>query len=344
MLNAWKHKNRGSSPLRPYNTGESEAHYPGQDPVVNKKIRSPRPHKKRTGHPLERYSDPSVATCSYGDDAAQGLSQLSDIVILDASQDALSQDYPAEVASTRVLSQEEQDTQPSSDSHIMLEAPPSQPDIPLATVTVAQADPPTEQQPAEVLAPFPHHPLLLQQQPMVPQRVPHTDSLGMQAIKDETQVLHPKSRATRRGPMDEMRQLVRWVYAPQHLSNALVLSTRHLLMIRVSGDHQHCVLSAWSLPSLNCFRWCRILVKVVPHSVALISSSEEGGGGNRISEDQIKSYLENALGEAPRPTWGLPNGWGEYCSSGCSLLDPACNTVKRFPYSVRASKRRASRP
>lgn len=66
---------------------------------------------------------------------------------------------------------------------------------------------------------------------------------------------------------------------------------------------------------------CRILVKVVPHSVALISSSEEGGGGNRISEDQIKSYLENALGEAPRPTWGLPNGWGDYCSSGCCMSD-----------------------
>ena len=66
---------------------------------------------------------------------------------------------------------------------------------------------------------------------------------------------------------------------------------------------------------------CRILVKVIPHSVALISSSEEGGGGNRISEDQIKSYLENALGEAPRPIWGLPNGWGDYCSSGCLPYD-----------------------
>ena len=229
MLNAWKHKDRGSSPLRQYNPGESEAHHSGQDPVVHKKIRSPRPHKKRPGHPLERYSDPSVATCSYGDDAAQGLSQLSDIVILDASQDALSQDYPAEVASPRVLSQEEQDSQPSSDSHIKLEAPPSQPDIPLATVTVAQADPPAEQQAAEVLAPFPHHPLLLQQQPMVPQRVPKMESLGMQVIKDETQLLHPKSRATRRGPMDEMRQLVRWVCLPEHLSSMLLPYALHSL-------------------------------------------------------------------------------------------------------------------
>jgi hypothetical protein len=60
---------------------------------------------------------------------------------------------------------------------------------------------------------------------------------------------------------------------------------------------------------------CRILVKVIPHSVSLISSSEEGGGGNRISEDQIKSYLDEALGEGPRPLWGLPGGWGDYCSS-----------------------------
>ncbi len=61
--------------------------------------------------------------------------------------------------------------------------------------------------------------------------------------------------------------------------------------------------------------FCRILVKVIPHSVSLISSSEEGGGGNRISEDQIKSYLDEALGEGPRPMWGLPGGWGDYCAS-----------------------------
>lgn len=68
---------------------------------------------------------------------------------------------------------------------------------------------------------------------------------------------------------------------------------------------------------------CRILVKVIPHSVALISSSEEGGGGNRISEDQIKSYLENALGDAPKPVWGLPGGWGEYCTGDAHCL--ACH-------------------
>lgn len=58
----------------------------------------------------------------------------------------------------------------------------------------------------------------------------------------------------------------------------------------------------------------RILVKIIPHSISYISTAEEGGGGNRISEDQIKSYLENTLGEAPRPPWGCPGGWGSYLS------------------------------
>lgn len=83
---------------------------------------------------------------------------------------------------------------------------------------------------------------------------------------------------------------------------------------------------------------CRILVKVIPHSVALISSSEEGGGGNRISEEQIKSYLDNALGDAPRPMWGLPGGWGDYCSTLFSwvanrpiTVDQAMRCAKREP-------------
>ena len=80
-----------------------------------------------------------------------------------------------------------------------------------------------------------------------------------------------KSRATRRGPMDEMRQLV------------------------------------------------RILVKVIPHSGFLIASTDEGGGGNRISEEQIKGYLDSTLGEAPRPTWGVPGGWGEYLAGGLPI-------------------------
>lgn len=211
QLNAARHKDIASSPLRYSALADCESHHSEHDPVVQKRLRSPRPVKKRQGPPFDRHSELSVAT--YGDDGAQGLSQLSDIVILDASQEAnLSQDYPAEVASPRGLSQEHQDAGPSSESQVMLEPPPSQPDIPLSTIHVSRVDPAAnlseEQQAAEILAPFPHGPLLLQQA-MVPQRVPQADPLDSQVVKDEGQHLHPKSRATRRGPMDEMRQLVR---------------------------------------------------------------------------------------------------------------------------------------
>lgn len=82
----------------------------------------------------------------------------------------------------------------------------------------------------------------------------------------------PKAKSTRRGPMDEMRQLV------------------------------------------------RILVKLIPHSVDHIATSDEGGGGNRISEEQIKVYLDSTLGDAPRPAWGIPNGWGDYVAGNELLL------------------------
>ncbi len=209
MLNSVSQQDRSASPAR---RNGLDADGLGQASIVQKRLRSPRPAKKRQGQgpPSERILDSAVATCSYGDDAAQGLSQLSDLVKLDASQDAsLSQDYPAEVAS-HFPSQEGQDAGPSSDSQTMLEAPPSQPDIPLATLAVSrpQADPPQEQ-PPEIVHPFPHFALPVQQQ-MVPQRLAGMGSPVTQNLKEESQQpLHPKSRATRRGPMDEMRQLVR---------------------------------------------------------------------------------------------------------------------------------------
>mmetsp|Transcript_6450 Transcript_6450/g.11628 ORF Transcript_6450/g.11628 Transcript_6450/m.11628 type:complete len:351 (-) Transcript_6450:561-1613(-) len=76
-----------------------------------------------------------------------------------------------------------------------------------------------------------------------------------------------KARHARRGPMDEMRQLV------------------------------------------------RILVKIVPQSLPHLATTEDGGG-NRISEEQIKYYLDKTLGHAPRPDWGLPRGWGQYLAGG----------------------------
>lgn len=58
-------------------------------------------------------------------------------------------------------------------------------------------------------------------------------------------------------------------------------------------------------------RLVRILVKLIPHSKQYY---DDDGGGNRISEEKIKRYLEATLGEAPRPEWGVPNGWELYLS------------------------------
>ena len=205
MLDLVRQHDRPASPVRNFLDNNPAA----QAPVVQKRLRSPRPAKKRQGVGAECAVDPAVATCSYGDDAVNGLSQLSDLVILDASQDAnLSQDYPsAEVASQHFHSQEGHDASACNNSQVMLEAPPSQPDIPLASLAVssAQADPAPEQ----AVNPFPSFSLPVQQ-PMVPQRLSALGSPSMQEVKDPNLLpLHPKSRATRRGPMDEMRQLVR---------------------------------------------------------------------------------------------------------------------------------------
>lgn len=62
-------------------------------------------------------------------------------------------------------------------------------------------------------------------------------------------------------------------------------------------------------------------MQVIPHSISYVAL-EEGGGGNRISEEQIKSYLNNVLGEAPRPEWGVPGGWGAYLS-GTGPFEPS---------------------
>ncbi len=63
----------------------------------------------------------------------------------------------------------------------------------------------------------------------------------------------------------------------------------------------------------------RILVKIIPHSITFLASAEEGGGGNRISEERIKYFLDCTLGEAPRPSWGVPQGWGEYLAGDHTL-------------------------
>jgi hypothetical protein len=59
----------------------------------------------------------------------------------------------------------------------------------------------------------------------------------------------------------------------------------------------------------------RILLKFFPHSVDLVTPQEEYGGGNRLTGDQIRAYLEKLLGpEAPQPEWGIPGKWNGYIS------------------------------
>ena len=65
---------------------------------------------------------------------------------------------------------------------------------------------------------------------------------------------------------------------------------------------------------------------MIPQSSTNVTTPEgEGGGGNRISEEQIKSYLDHTLGEAPRPPWGVPGGWGAYLAGECSPSAAACS-------------------
>ena len=64
-------------------------------------------------------------------------------------------------------------------------------------------------------------------------------------------------------------------------------------------------------------------MKVIPHSVGFLASAEEGGGGNRISEERIKYFLDCTLGDAPRPSWGVPQGWGSYLSGAPGMSPPA---------------------
>jgi hypothetical protein len=56
----------------------------------------------------------------------------------------------------------------------------------------------------------------------------------------------------------------------------------------------------------------RILAKLMPRSECYLRIGGEDSGGNRVSEDQIRSYLSTTLGQAPLPEWGLPQGWGQY--------------------------------
>eukprot|EP00878_Enallax_costatus_P008988 GHUV01009400.1.p1 GENE.GHUV01009400.1~~GHUV01009400.1.p1 ORF type:complete len:380 (+),score=138.05 GHUV01009400.1:813-1952(+) len=55
----------------------------------------------------------------------------------------------------------------------------------------------------------------------------------------------------------------------------------------------------------------RILTKLLPRSAIYMPSGSDGGG-NKVQAEQIKVYLTATLGDAPKPDWGLKQGWGQY--------------------------------
>ena len=155
----------------------------------------------------------------------------------------------------------------------------------------------------------------------------------------------PRSRSgkpTRRGPMDEMRQLVRILVKVSSggrpgfdrvqvgtgcctLPLAAAAGPTVSVDSRLQAVHWPGSPPRFSAPTnrlwqsvsthkpfdwLRCFGGCCCSaplrhLQVLPHSLVHIGVTDESGGGNRISEEQIKSYLENTLGEAPRPQWGV---------------------------------------
>ena len=299
-------------------------------------LRSPRQTKRRaalTGAYDSNSQDPArQPKYVYGDPDAGALSQLSDIITLESSQQGPAEqqvppkdeNLPASFnpdslqGSLPHLSQELRDSlqmqsQPAPDfesaeavgSQSSQPQYPPMPELPGPGEALANAlkgshapdwqqhdrdhgDPPTGQDSSHLHPPtgiFRHQHMPISSQPMVPTSInlpppshhftpaasnsdltgmPHTTPSAGYPPKYATDHGPPRAKATRRGPMDEMRQLV------------------------------------------------RILVKLIPHSVDHIATSDEGGGGNRISEEQIKVYLDSTLGDAPRPAWGIPNGWGDY--------------------------------
>ena len=176
------------------------------------------------------------------------------------------------------------------------------------------------------------------------------------------------SRATRRGPMDEMRQLMRILTKLLTSDNGVrqVLVEDQVRRRRRRRAHMGSCMGGgvarlWprvfvSDPALVCVGMCvggytrhghgmpaappaasplpclfppasapgpcappppaPSQRRRLPLTAAAPLPPRAQGGGNRVSEDQIKEYLRYNLGQAPMPEWGLPNGWGSYLSGG----------------------------
>lgn len=61
------------------------------------------------------------------------------------------------------------------------------------------------------------------------------------------------------------------------------------------------------MPMHEMWQFASILLQLIPSFATYFQLDEEN-----ISERQLRWYIEDALGEAPQPEWGLPNGIGSY--------------------------------
>jgi hypothetical protein len=44
----------------------------------------------------------------------------------------------------------------------------------------------------------------------------------------------------------------------------------------------------------------------------------------QVQADDIKVYIAATLGEAPKPDWGLKNGWGQYLAGEFAMCCAVC--------------------
>ncbi len=158
------------------------------------------------------------------------------------------------------------------------------------------------------------------------------------AAGDNRQDGHPRSKAKNR-PLSNMRQLV----CRPNIGTTIGTDCMRIMQVVVPADLtfsksmqivHRCVVTASQVFVIICHRRCngepllacpthtvicaiqvRILKKIIPHSTVYISTGEEGVSIRDPTAAQISSYLNNTLGEAPRPAWGCPGGWGTYLSS-----------------------------
>ncbi len=111
----------------------------------------------------------------------------------------------------------------------------------------------------------------------LPLQLPDTKQRHASVVKPE----HGNSRAQRRGPMDEMRQLLRVMTALMPKIKHFVANIGYASVHKVSEDNIHFVLD------------CVLGIQ----SLGALSVSVTG---------------------APRPVWGLPQGWSDFIAELCT--------------------------